>query len=87
LRDVQGLSNHKAADALDVSVSALKARLHHDRLARRICRRARVRWLKSGASESCSGIRLLAPATLGALYLQQVRIQDFLVRPHRCLGL
>ncbi len=35
LRDVQGLSNHKAADALDVSVSALKARLHHDRLALR----------------------------------------------------
>ena len=35
LRDVQGLSNHKAADALDVSVSALKARLHHDRLVLR----------------------------------------------------
>ena len=35
LRDVQGLSNQKAADALDVSVSALKARPHHDRLALR----------------------------------------------------
>ena len=35
LRYVQGLSNHKAADALDVSVSALKARLHHDRRALR----------------------------------------------------
>ncbi|HIM59332.1 MAG TPA: RNA polymerase sigma factor [Dehalococcoidia bacterium] len=35
LRDVQGLSNQKAADALDVSVSALKARLHHDRIALR----------------------------------------------------
>ncbi|MGB1748697.1 MAG: RNA polymerase sigma factor, partial [Dehalococcoidia bacterium] len=28
LRDVQGLSNQEAADTLDVSVSALKARLH-----------------------------------------------------------
>ena len=35
LRDVQGLSNQEAADALDVSVSAPKARLHHDRLALR----------------------------------------------------
>ena len=35
LRDVQGLSNQEAADALDVSVSALKARLHRGRLALR----------------------------------------------------
>ncbi len=35
LRDVQGLSNQEAADTLDVSVSALKARLHRGRLALR----------------------------------------------------
>lgn len=35
LRDVQGLSNQEAASALDVSVSALKARLHRGRLALR----------------------------------------------------
>jgi len=35
LRDVQGLSNQEAADTLDVSVSALKARLHRSRIARR----------------------------------------------------
>lgn len=35
LRDVQGLSNQEAAEALDVSVSALKARLHRGRLALR----------------------------------------------------
>jgi RNA polymerase sigma-70 factor (ECF subfamily) len=35
LRDVQGLSNQEAADALDVSISALKARLHRGRLALR----------------------------------------------------
>ena len=35
LRDVQGLSNQEAPDTLDVSVSALKARLHRGRLALR----------------------------------------------------
>ena len=35
LRDVQGLSNQEAADTLDVSVSALKARLHRGRIALR----------------------------------------------------
>ena len=35
LRDVQGLSNQEAAEALDVSVSALKARLHRGRLVLR----------------------------------------------------
>ena len=32
LRDVQGLSNNEAADAMDISVSALKARLHRGRV-------------------------------------------------------
>ena len=32
LRDVQGLSNVEASEALDISVSALKARLHRDRI-------------------------------------------------------
>ena len=32
LRDVQGLSNQEAADSLEVSVSALKARLHRGRI-------------------------------------------------------
>lgn len=32
LRDVQGLSNDEAADVLEVSVSALKARLHRGRV-------------------------------------------------------
>ena len=35
LRDVQGLSNQEAADTLDISVSALKARLHRGRIALR----------------------------------------------------
>jgi RNA polymerase sigma-70 factor (ECF subfamily) len=35
LRDVQSLSNQEAADTLDVSVSALKARLHRGRIALR----------------------------------------------------
>lgn len=35
LRDVQGLSNQEAAETLDVSVSALKARLHRGRIALR----------------------------------------------------
>jgi RNA polymerase sigma-70 factor (ECF subfamily) len=35
LRDVQGLSNEEAAATLDVSVSALKARLHRGRVALR----------------------------------------------------
>lgn len=35
LRDVQGLSNQEAADTLDVSLSALKARLHRGRIALR----------------------------------------------------
>jgi RNA polymerase sigma-70 factor, ECF subfamily len=32
LRDVQGLSNEEAAQALDISVSSLKARLHRGRV-------------------------------------------------------
>ena len=32
LRDVQGLANDEAADVLDISVSALKARLHRGRV-------------------------------------------------------
>ena len=32
LRDVQGLSNEEAADALKISVSSLKARLHRGRV-------------------------------------------------------
>jgi RNA polymerase sigma-70 factor (ECF subfamily) len=35
LRDVQGLSNEEAAQALDITVSALKARLHRARVALR----------------------------------------------------
>ncbi len=35
LRDVQGLSNQEAAETLDVSISALKARLHRGRIALR----------------------------------------------------
>ncbi|MFW6175132.1 MAG: RNA polymerase sigma factor [Chloroflexota bacterium] len=35
LRDVQGMSNNEAAEALDISVSALKARLHRGRVALR----------------------------------------------------
>ncbi len=35
LRDVQGLSNQEAAGILDVSVTALKSRLHHGRIAMR----------------------------------------------------
>jgi RNA polymerase sigma-70 factor (ECF subfamily) len=35
LRDVQGLSNEEAAEVLDISVSALKARLHRGRVALR----------------------------------------------------
>ena len=35
LRDVQGLSNEEAADVLEVSISALKARLHRGRVALR----------------------------------------------------
>ena len=35
LRDVQGLSNTEAAEILDVSISALKARLHRGRVALR----------------------------------------------------
>jgi RNA polymerase sigma-70 factor (ECF subfamily) len=35
LRDVQGLSNEEAAEVLEVSVSALKARLHRGRVALR----------------------------------------------------
>lgn len=35
LRDVQGLSNDEAADVLEVSISALKARLHRGRVALR----------------------------------------------------
>jgi RNA polymerase sigma-70 factor (ECF subfamily) len=35
LRDVQGLSNEEAADALGVSVPAVKARLHRGRVALR----------------------------------------------------
>ena len=35
LRYVQGLSNQEAADTLDVSLSALKARLHRGRIALR----------------------------------------------------
>lgn len=35
LRDVQGLTNEEAADVLEVSVSALKARLHRGRVALR----------------------------------------------------
>ena len=35
LRDVQGLSNQEAADTLDVSLSALKARLHRGRITLR----------------------------------------------------
>jgi hypothetical protein len=31
MRDIQGLSNEEAADILDISVSALKARLHRGR--------------------------------------------------------
>ena len=31
-RDVQGLNNQEAADALDISVSSLKARLHRGRI-------------------------------------------------------
>ena len=32
MRDIQGLSNEEAADILDISVSALKARLHRGRI-------------------------------------------------------
>ena len=35
LRDVQGLSNEEAAAVLEISVPALKARLHRDRVALR----------------------------------------------------
>lgn len=35
LRDVQGLSNEEAAEVLEISVSALKARLHRGRVALR----------------------------------------------------
>lgn len=35
LRDVQGLSNDEAADVLEISISALKARLHRGRIALR----------------------------------------------------
>ena len=35
LRDVEGLSNEEASDVLEVSVSALKARLHRGRVALR----------------------------------------------------
>ncbi len=35
LRDVQGLSNEEAADVLEISISALKARLHRGRVALR----------------------------------------------------
>jgi RNA polymerase sigma-70 factor (ECF subfamily) len=35
LRDVQGLSNEEAAETLDISVPALKARLHRGRVALR----------------------------------------------------
>lgn len=35
LRDVQGLSNEEASDVLEISVSALKARLHRGRVALR----------------------------------------------------
>lgn len=35
LRDVQGLSNQEAAETLEVSISALKARLHRGRIALR----------------------------------------------------
>jgi RNA polymerase sigma-70 factor (ECF subfamily) len=35
LRDVQGLSNEEAADALEISAPALKARLHRGRVALR----------------------------------------------------
>jgi len=35
LRDVQGLSNEEAAETLEVSISALKARLHRGRVALR----------------------------------------------------
>jgi RNA polymerase sigma-70 factor (ECF subfamily) len=35
LRDVQGLSNEEAANALEISVSALKTRLHRGRVALR----------------------------------------------------
>ena len=35
LRDVQGLSNEEAADVLEITVSALKARLHRGRVALR----------------------------------------------------
>ena len=32
MRDIQGLSNEEAADILDISVSALKARLHRGQI-------------------------------------------------------
>jgi RNA polymerase sigma-70 factor (ECF subfamily) len=35
LRDVQGLSNDEAAEVLDITISALKARLHRGRVALR----------------------------------------------------
>lgn len=35
LRDVQGLSNEEASDVLEISISALKARLHRGRVALR----------------------------------------------------
>jgi RNA polymerase sigma-70 factor (ECF subfamily) len=35
LRDVQGMSNTEAAEILDISISALKARLHRGRVALR----------------------------------------------------
>lgn len=35
LRDVQGLSNEEAAETLEISISALKARLHRGRVALR----------------------------------------------------
>ena len=54
LRDVQGLSNQKAADALDVSVSALKARL--PRLSGRYtCSRyeSRISWFDLTGAWAC----------------------------------
>jgi len=61
LRDVQSLSNQEAADTLDISVSALKARLHRGRIRLRdaleqyVAERSNADYLTAGL---CQHIRV-----------------------------
>ena len=61
LRDVQGLSNAEAAEALDITVSALKSRLHR---ARMIVRRYLEDYVKTPRWVAGEGLRLTPKETL-----------------------